>query len=51
MKLQDKELVNIVGGAVSATMLNAIARVITTLVELGRIIGSGISRVKNNNYC
>ena len=51
MKLQERDLVNIVGGAVSATMINAVARAVSTLIELGRIIGSSISRIKNNNMC
>lgn len=52
-KLNDEETSLIVGGAISmnATFLNAIARVISTVLDLGRTVGSSISRYKKKNYC
>ena len=41
--MENKELYEIRGGA-SATTLNAIARVINTLISLGQMIGSPIKR-------
>ena len=41
--MENDELYEIRGGA-SATTLNAIARVINTLVSLGQMIGSAIKR-------
>lgn len=41
--MENKELYEIRGGA-SATTLNAIARVINTLISLGQMIGSAIKR-------
>ena len=41
--MENKELYEIRGGA-SATTLNAIARVINTLVSIGQMIGSAIKR-------
>lgn len=54
MKLHNNELINIVGGAstsITSTFLNSLARLITTVLDLGRTIGSSISRYKNRNYC
>ena len=51
MKLKDKELIFIVGGAtqISGTLLNSISKLITTLLDLGRAIGSAI-RYKASGY-
>ncbi|MBR1414055.1 MAG: hypothetical protein IJ574_05265 [Bacilli bacterium] len=51
MILNDKQLITINGGAISATYLNAIARAATVLLELGRTIGSAIRRGFSKNYC
>ena len=49
--LDEKTLVKIKGGSISSTMLNAVSRLITTILELGRTIGSSIYRYKKKNYC
>ncbi len=51
--LSCNELFEIKGGAfsLSATLLNSIARIITTILDLGRTVGSSVSRYKNRNYC
>lgn len=51
MKLNEMELYKINGGAISATFLNAIARAINTILNLGRTLGSSIRRIYNKNYC
>lgn len=53
MILKDNELLKLNGGAVNinSTFLNAVARVVTTILDLGRTIGSAINRIKNQNYC
>ena len=53
MNLDTKTLLEIKGGAINinSTFLNSLARVISTIVDLGRKIGSSISRIKNKNYC
>lgn len=54
MTLTNEELNNVVGGAskgLSATLFNSIARLVTVLVDLGRTVGSSISRIRNKNYC
>lgn len=51
MKLDDKRLICVVGGAtqISGTLLNSISKLITTLLDVGRAIGSAI-RYKVSNY-
>ncbi len=54
MVLSNEELIRVIGGAskgISTTLFNSIARLVTVLVDLGRTIGSSISRIKNKNYC
>ncbi len=49
-KLNKKELQKINGG-VSASMIGYIIRGITTIVDLGRNIGSAIRRIQTRNIC
>ena len=54
MIVRNDEMARIVGGAggiSTSTWWNAVARLINTLVDLGRTIGSSIYRIKNKNYC
>jgi len=52
MKQLDKQqLLNINGGAISATFINAIARGISTLVDLGRNLGSAVRRLYSGRLC
>ena len=51
MKLKDQELVLVVGGAINSQLINAFVRLITSVVEIGRMIGSSIRRVVSKNYC
>lgn len=51
MRLEEQELILISGGGVSATLLNAVSRAITTAINLGQIIGSAIRRALSKNYC
>lgn len=51
MKLDRKELLNIKGGAASATLINAIVKGISLLMELGKTLGSTIRRVSANKTC
>jgi hypothetical protein len=50
MKLKNEELYKIQGGA-SATLLNAFSRAVSTILELGRTVGSAIRRAYSKNYC
>lgn len=53
MILDQKELLMITGGAtsVSGTLLNAVAKLISTVLDIGRVIGSAFSMVKNRTKC
>lgn len=51
MKINNEELILISGGAVTATLVNAIVRVFTTLIDFGRKVGSTIRRGISRNYC
>ncbi len=51
MKLGEKDLVKITGGAITSTLLNSMARLITTVLELGRTVGTSIRRLYTKNYC
>ena len=49
--MNQEELINIQGGGINATMINAIARGITSMYELGRSIGSAIRRIGKKSIC
>lgn len=52
MKLKENELILIMGGALNGTLINSIVRLINSLIEIGRMVGSSIRRiVSNKNYC
>ena len=51
MKLTKQEMMNLYGGAISGTLINAFVRGINALLELGRSIGTAIRRVSGNNIC
>ena len=49
--MDKSELLEITGGGFSASMLNAIVRMATILLELGRTLGTVISRTINHKPC
>ncbi len=50
--MNKQELICIVGGvSISATLVNAFARGINTLLELGRSLGSAIRRIFDKKLC
>lgn len=51
VNLSNRELILVKGGALSSTMLNAIARTVTALFSIGQAVGSSIRRVVSRNYC
>ena len=51
-ELSNKESMNVEGGAkFTASLLNAASRAISTLLELGRNLGSAIRRSINGSIC
>ncbi|MBR3898365.1 MAG: hypothetical protein IKJ43_03695 [Bacilli bacterium] len=51
MKLSNEELINISGGAVTSTFINAAVKGITLLIELGKSLGSTIRRISEKKSC
>ena len=52
VKLQKDELLNISGGAsISASWLNAMSRAVTTLMDLGKSLGTSIRRSISGKIC
>jgi hypothetical protein len=49
--LNSKDLYELKGGALTITALNAVARMINTVLDLGRAVGSSIRRLFSRNYC
>lgn len=49
--MKDKELNTIKGGSLNGTLINSISRFISSILELGRSVGTALSRYKNKNYC
>lgn len=50
--LNNEELYNINGGVtISGTLINSIAKLITTILDLGRAIGSAIRMVGSGSKC
>ena len=51
-KLKRDEMLNVKGGSsVTAAMLNAIIRGITTMYTIGQAVGSAIRRAMTGSYC
>lgn len=51
MILNDISLYEVKGGAWTVSGLNAFSRITNIILELGRIVGSSISRIFTKNYC
>lgn len=49
--MNDLELMKVKGGAINGTIINSICRLIDTLLDFGRSIGSSLRRSQTNNYC
>ena len=51
-KLDNRELIKVKGGAgVTAAMINAVIRTVSTMFTIGQAIGSAIRRTVRGNYC
>lgn len=51
MYLNNQELANIVGGGLTATLLNAVSRLIKTIYDIGYALGSTLKRTIKKRYC
>lgn len=50
-ELNKNELMKVTGGSISASFLNAIARGIDTVLEIGRSLGSALRRFLSGKKC
>ncbi|MCI8393948.1 MAG: hypothetical protein HFH86_00485 [Bacilli bacterium] len=52
-KLKMEELIQINGGSsyLTASFINALARCIDSILEIGRSLGTAIARLKSGNMC
>lgn len=51
MALNNKELVNVTGGAISAALINSIVNGFYKLLDFGRTVGSTIRRGRSGQAC
>ena len=49
--MSKNELIMIQGGAVSGNFLNYLSKLITTILDIGRTIGSAINYMRNGRTC
>jgi len=49
--MSDTELMMIQGGAISGNFLNYLSKLITTILDIGRTIGSAINYMRNGRTC
>ena len=52
-ELTNKELLSVDGGAnwLTAAFFNAASRALSTIIDIGRSLGSSIRRAINGSYC
>ncbi len=51
MILNDNQLKSISGGAITSTLINAIVKGFSLIIELGKSLGSTIRRVTSGKTC
>ncbi len=51
MKLEEIELRNLYGGAITGTLINSITKGVNTFLNLGRAVGSSIRRLVDGSLC
>ena len=51
MYLTNKELNEVSGGGITATFLNAISRLMSTVYNIGYAVGSTIRRISSGKMC
>ena len=51
MKLNRNELLNVYGGTISATLINAIVKGFSVIVDLGKALCSAIRRAVSGKTC
>ncbi len=51
MKLSKEELNSIVGGAITSQMVNSFVKLISTILDLGRTMGSALRYATSKKKC
>ncbi len=51
MKVEDKILLKVIGGSISASMLNYLSTVFKTVYNIGQGLGGAIRRIATKNLC
>ena len=51
MKIEESKLHDITGGGVSGTLITAVVKAVTLIVELGRAVGSAIRTAQTGYKC
>ena len=51
VKINEKEMFNVIGGAVGYSLINAITKAVQTVYSIGQSIGSSLRRVVSGQYC
>lgn len=49
--LKEEEMKSIVGGAITASWISALAKGINSILDLGRSLGSAIRRIQTGKLC
>ena len=49
--MSEQELIATVGGAITATWLNSLSRIINTICDLGRTVGTAINMIFSGRKC
>lgn len=51
VELTKEELLNVVGGGITASMISAVVKGVNSILELGRSVGSAIRRIQEGKVC
>lgn len=52
MKLENNDLINIYGGStISGTLLNSVSRILETIMDVGRSLGTSIRMIYSGKRC
>ena len=51
-KIKNNDLVKIIGGAsITSSLINSFVRLVDSLLDVGRRLGSSLRRISTNNLC
>ena len=50
-ELKEKEMMEIDGGTLTSSFINAIANIVNVIFDIGKETGSAIRRLTMGNYC